>query len=420
MQLLAVLNEYRTGNRQMNEADTYGLSGGTAQKIADYTEKLSAELQVMRHRIYPPEARKAFTRTFSTLDLVKMLDVPESTLRAMTIEGKGPQPHRADNNRRMYSVAQLTELRAFLAERRPDDALRLWPRRREGEKLQVIATANFKGGSSKTTTSIHLSHYLALQGYRVLCIDLDPQASMTSIFGLQPEFDVAENETVYAALRYDTERRPLAETIRETYFPGIHLIPGNLELMDFEFDTPAYLAQRERDELGLFFERLRNAIQSVEQHYDFVVLDTPPSLGYSTLAALYAATGLVVTVHPSMLDVASCNQFLIMISDLADTLAQFGAEFDHDFMKFLLTRVNPNDGPQKYMGSVMRRLFESDVLVYEAVESTAIAGAGVAKKSLYELESGEVGRETLKRALESADHVNGEIHDLLKTVWGRS
>ena len=404
----------------MSETAAYNAIGDTAAKIEDYTDRLSAELQAMRHRIYPPEARKQFTRTFSTLDLVKLLNVPESTLRAMTIDGKGPQPSRADNNRRIYEVGQLLELRQFLADRRPDDALRLWPRRRDGEKLQVVATANFKGGSSKTTTSIHLSHYLALQGYRVLCIDLDPQASMTSIFGLQPEFDVGENETVYAALRYDNERRPLSDVIRESYFPGIDLIPGNLELMDFEFDTPAYLAQRERDELGLFFERLKNAIASVEGEYDFVVLDTPPSLGYATLAALYAATGLIVTVHPAMLDVASCNQFLIMISDLADTLAQFGARFDHDFLKFLMTRVNPNDGPQKYMSSVMRRLFENDVLVYEAIESTAIAGAGVAKKSLYELESGEVGREALKRAIESADNVNGEILALLRAVWGRA
>ena len=64
------------------------------------------------------------------------------------------------------------------------------PRRRPGEKLQVIAAANFKGGSSKTTTSVHLAHYLALQGYRVLCIDLDPQASMTTTFGIQPDRDL--------------------------------------------------------------------------------------------------------------------------------------------------------------------------------------------------------------------------------------
>lgn len=391
----------------------------TATKIEGYTSKLSAELRDMREAFYPPTSQKSYTRTFSTLDLVRLLEVPESTLRQLTLEGRGPQPERSENNRRTYSIEQVQELRDFLAKLRPDDAGRLLPKRRAGEKLQVIATSNFKGGSSKTTTSAHLAHFLGLQGYRVLCIDLDPQASMTSIFGIQPEFDIGSNETAYAALRYDEERRPLVDVIRSTYFPNVDLVPGNLELMDFEFDTPSYLAERNRDELGLFFERLIRAIQSVEENYDIVILDTPPSLGYTTLAALYAATSLIVTVHPAMLDVASCNQFLIMISDLSDVLAQFGARFEHDHFKFLMTRVNPNDGPQKFMSGVMRRLFGHDVLVAEALESTAIAGAAVAKKTLYELESGEVGRETLKRAIESADRVNFEILDLMHQVWGR-
>ncbi|HEY0123864.1 MAG TPA: plasmid partitioning protein RepA [Rhizobium sp.] len=392
----------------------------TASKIDAYTSKLSAELRDMREAVYPPEARKTFARTFSTVDLVRLLKVPESTLRQLTIEGRGPLPDRAENNRRTYTVEQVKELRSFLASLRPDEAGELIPFRRKNEKLQVIATVNFKGGSSKTTTSIHLAHFLGLQGYRVLCVDLDPQASMTALFGIQPEFDLGENETAYAAIRYDNERRPFADIIRSTYFPGVDLVPGNLELMDFEFDTPTYLTSKTRDDLGLFFERLGAALASVDDRYDFVILDTPPSLGYSTLAALYASTSLIVTVHPAMLDVASCNQFLIMISDLSDVLAQFGARFEHDFFRFLLTRVNPNDGPQKYMAGVMRRLFGDDVLVAEALESTAIAGAAVAKKTLYELEAGEVGREALKRAIESADRVNFEILGLARKVWGRS
>lgn len=392
----------------------------TASKIEVYTSKLSAELRDMREAVYPPTAKKTFTRTFSTLDLVRLLKVPESTLRQLTIEGKGPQPERAENNRRTYTVEQVKELRSFFSALRPEEAGDLLPYRREGEKLQVIATANFKGGSSKTTTSIHLAHFLGLQGYRVLCIDLDPQASMTALFGIQPEFDLGENETAYGAIRYDNDRRSFGDVIRSTYFPGVDLVPGNLELMDFEFDTPSYLTSRSRDDLGLFFERLSNALGRVQDRYDVVIIDTPPSLGYSTLAALYAATSLVVTVHPAMLDVASCNQFLIMLSDLSDVLQQFGARFEHDFFRFLLTRVNPNDGPQKYMSGVMRRLFSGDVLVAEALESTAIAGAAVAKKTLYELEIGEVGREALKRAVESADRVNFEILGLIHKVWGRS
>lgn len=396
------------------------LQGDTTERIATYTSELSRELLELKAELYPPEARKAFTRTFTTADVERILGVPQSTLRTLTLEGRGPEPQRARNGTRMYTLEQLGELRVYLARQRPEAALHLRPHRREGEALQIIAASNFKGGSSKTTTSVHLAHYLAIYGYRVLAIDLDPQASLTSTFGLQPEFDVGEGETAYAALNYDTTRVPLSEVIRKTYFTGLDLIPGNLELMDFEFETPAALTAGTRDDLGLFFERLRRAIATVEHDYDVVVIDTPPSLGYSTLAALYAATGMVVTVHPAMLDVASCNQFLIMLSELSETLGAYGADFHHAFFRILMTRVNPHDGPQKFMSSVMRKIFSGDVMVSDALESTAISAAGVAKKSLYELEPGEVGREPLRRAMESVDTVNQEILSLIHQQWGRA
>src|SRR3712207_4580218 len=107
---------------------------------------------------------------------------------------------------------------------------------------------------SKTTTAAHLAQYLALHGYRVLAIDLDPQASLSALFGHQPELDVGPNETLYGAIRYDSERRPIAEVVRSTYIPGLHLIPGNLELMEFEHDTPRALMKRAPGDT-LFFAR---------------------------------------------------------------------------------------------------------------------------------------------------------------------
>jgi len=77
---------------------------------------------------------------------------------------------------------------------------------------------NFKGGSGKTTTAAHLSQYLALHGYRVLAIDLDPQASLSALFGSQPELDVGPNETLYGAIRYDEQRRSISEIVRGLIF----------------------------------------------------------------------------------------------------------------------------------------------------------------------------------------------------------
>ncbi len=73
----------------------------------------------------------------------------------------------------------------------------------------------------------------------MLAIDLDPQASLSAMFGYQPEFDVAENTTLYGAIRYDDQRVTMKAVVRPTYFTGISIVPGNLELMEFEHQTRA-------------------------------------------------------------------------------------------------------------------------------------------------------------------------------------
>jgi chromosome partitioning protein len=354
-----------------------------------------------------------------TNEVSKLTSVPESTLRTMSIEGKGPTPARLDNNHRSYTLEQINELRALFAALRPSDALRFLPHRRPGENLQILAVANFKGGSAKTTTGLHLSHYLALHGYRVLVIDLDPQASLSAMFGAQPEIDVGENETIYAALRYDNKRKPIRDVVRKTYFPGIDLIPGNIEVMEYEHETPRILATKHQHSGGAFFERLRLAIAEVDGDYDVVILDTPPSLGFLTLGAIYSATSMLVTIHPAMIDVASMSQFLLMMGDLITVIRDAGATIRQDFFRYLITRHNPNDQPQTEVITMLRHMFGADVLVPTAIESTAIEAAGLAKRSLYELEAGQVGRDTFRRARESIDAVNDRIIELISESWGR-
>lgn len=394
-------------------------SESSAYKIMRHSRLLSAQLQALREQMYPPEAMKEL-KTFSSREVATLLGIAESTLRQMSIDGEGAMPLRQDNGRRAYTLKQINELRQYLAHKRPADAVNFWPRRREGEKLQIIAVANFKGGSAKTTTTVHLANYLALQGCRVLVLDLDPQASLSTMFGYQPEFDVDANETLYAAIRYDEEeRRPLREVIRKSYFDGIDIVPGNLELMEYEHETPQAIAQGLSRGEGLFFRRLRSVIAQVEDDYDIVLIDSPPQLGYLTLGALYAATGLIITVHPAMLDVASMNQFLAMTSDLMSVIEEAGGSLNHDFIRYVMTRHNPHDVPQVNVATLLRSLFGQDVLAAAVVETTAIANAGLEKKSLYEVARGAVGRDTLNRALEAVDAVNAEIYRHVLSVWGR-
>ncbi len=195
-----------------------------AQRVSRHASLLSGQLRNLTASLFPPASQKML-RSFSSGEVAKFVGVSDGYLRQLSIDGLGPVPAIATGGRRSYTLAQVNELRAYLAEARPREATQFLPRRRPGEPLQVIAVANFKGGSAKTTTSLYLSQYLALRGFRVLAIDLDPQASLSSMFGYQPEFDIDRNETLYGAIRYDDERRPTREVVRPTYFDGVSIVP---------------------------------------------------------------------------------------------------------------------------------------------------------------------------------------------------
>lgn len=390
----------------------------TSDRITRRAEALSRRLRAVGELAFPPTAQKTL-RSFTSGEVAQIVGVSDGYLRQLSLDGLGPVPAVSPNGRRSYSLEQVNELRLYLSNARPKEALRFWPRRREGDKLQVITVANFKGGSAKTTTSLYLAQGLALQGFRVLAIDLDPQASLSAMFGLQPEFDISENATLYGAIRYDDERVPMREVVRPTYFPGISIVPGNLELMEFEHQTPRYMMEGRSRPEELFFRRVARAIAEVDDDYDVVVIDCPPQLGFLTMGALNAATGMIVTVHPQMVDVASMSQFLLMTSDLISVIEDAGGSLEYDFLRFLITRHDPRDVPEQEIVGLLRDVFDSDVLSASAWKSTAIANAGLTKQSLFELSRGAVGRTVYDRAMESISSVNDEIIELIVSVWGR-
>lgn len=390
----------------------------TAARISRQAEALSARLRAVGERAFPPSATKAL-RSFTSGEVAQIVGVSDGYLRQLSLDGLGPAPEVGTAGRRSYTLVQINELRAYLAKARPKEAMKFWPRRRPGEKVQIITVANFKGGSAKTTTSLYLAQGLALHGFRVLAIDLDPQASLSVMFGQQPEFDVPANATLYGAIRYDEARVSMKDIVRPTYFDGISLVPGNLELMEFEHQTPRNMLGRGGRPGELFFRRVATAIHEVEADFDVVVIDCPPQLGFLTMGALNAATGMLVTVHPQMVDVASMSQFLLMTGDLADVIEEHGGKLDYDFLRFVITRHDPRDVPEQEIVGLLRDLFAGDVLSATAWKSTAIANAGLTKESLFELSRGSVGRSVYDRAMESINAVNEEIVAIISKVWGR-
>lgn len=385
------------------------------ETIAQDSTVLSGQLQVLFEKLFSPTSKKSLRR-FSSNEAAKLLGVTDSYVRHIASQEETVTSEKTSTGRRTFSLEEINTIRQILGRTKPS----YLPGRREGDHLQVIAVTNFKGGSGKTTTAIHLAQFLALRGYRVLAVDLDPQASMSAILGFQPEFDVSDNETLYGAIRYDSERRPVGEVVRQTYFPGLDLIPGNLELHEFEHDTPRALAARDSADTDLFFMRVGAALTEIQDRYDVVVIDCPPTLGFLTLSALCAATAVLITVHPQMLDVASMNQFLSMTSDLLSVVREAGGNLDYDWMRYLITRYEPNDGPQAQIVAFLRSLFDERVLTPMMVKSTAISDAGLSKLTIYEAGRETMHRQTYDRAVEAMDNVNSDIEALIQKGWGRA
>jgi chromosome partitioning protein len=383
--------------------------------ILQQGELISDKLNILRLEHYPPDATKSL-RSFSLAEVAYFLGVTPSNLKKLHLEGRGPRPATSPSGRRTYTAGQMQELRQYLDQYGRADFKKYVPHRRAGEDLQIIAVVNFKGGSGKTTTAAHLAQHLALTGHRVLAIDLDPQASLSALHGIQPELD--KFPSLYEALRYDDERKTIAAVIRPTNFPGLDIVPASLDLQEYEYETP--LAARNRSADGrMFFMRITDALRGVDDRYDVVVIDCPPQLGYLTLTALTAATSVLITIHPQMLDVMSMSQFLLMLGGIIQSITKIGANVRLKWFRYLVTRYEPTDGPQTQMVGFMQALFPNQMLKTPMLKSTAISDAGITNQTLYEVDRAQFIRATYDRAIEAMNHVNEEITALIHKAWGR-
>ncbi|APO69872.1 plasmid partitioning protein RepA 1 (plasmid) [Rhizobium gallicum] len=384
-------------------------------EIAQQGAKISSALHMLRSQQYPPDARKGL-RKFQLAEVADLMGVTQTHLRQIHADGKGPEIESI-GGRRYYTADQMLELRDYLEANKKSDKRYYVPKRKEGEPMQVVSVVNFKGGSGKTTTAAHLAQYLALTGHRVLAVDLDPQASLTSLFGIQPELD--DTASLYEALRFDDDRKPIGDVIQPTNIPGLDVVPANLVLQEYEYDVPLAISSKKGEDGRLFYMRIASALKQVDEKYDVVVIDCPPQLGYLTITALMASTGILITIHPQMLDIMSMSQFLMMLGGIMGPVAEAGAEMRVQWFRYLITRFEPTDIPQAQMVGFMQSMFAQQMLRNHVLKSTAISDASIKKQTLYEVERGEFVRATYDRARESLNAANAEIVELIHGVWGR-
>jgi chromosome partitioning protein len=158
-------------------------------------------------------------------------------------------------------------------------------------KTRVIAICNQKGGCGKTTTVINVAAGLAALGQKVLVVDLDSQCNATT--GLGIAIETIERSSF--DLLMEPKAEVLEEVILETSYENLHVAPGSIELSEFE--------SRAASEIGRE-NRLKKVVQLLSGHYDFVLIDTPPSLGLLSVNALNSASEVHIALqaHPFAFD----------------------------------------------------------------------------------------------------------------------
>ncbi len=395
-------------------------------------------------------------RRFSTWEITRYLIpvAPGHFRRVLKANPDLPQGwSETDGGAKWFTLDEVMRLRAhFGAE--GSKAKRYLPYRPKGLPAKITAVANFKGGVGKTSTAAHLAMSAALDGYRVLVIDLDSQGSMTSIFGGQIE---DEWQTVFPLiaqhyarhLQADNQRRaergdpaqPLDDTlvaalkvhapdlVRQTHWPNIDLIGAQLNLYWAEFQIPVWRMQGAGRGWRLW-DALTDVLaqDGLLQEYDLVLLDTPPALGYLTINGLAAADILLVPVGASFLEFDSTGRFFDMLHatfssiEEAETMAaralgREGLAFEWDAVRAIVTRY---DGSQQAELAALMQAYLGTTLSPHRQDFTALIGqAGEQVRGLYEADYRNFNRETYVRGRETFDATYSAFKQLLVGAWRR-
>ena len=252
--------------------------------------------------------------------------------------------------------------------------------------MKLIAVANQKGGVGKTTTAVSLSACLASLGWRVLLIDLDPQANATSALGLEG----VEGLSLYRALVGEAD---MADLILPTRLDNLFIIPADLDLAGAEIEVA-----RLENHLGRLREVMRPVVEDAP--FDFMVMDCPPSLGILMTNALAAADELLVPIQ--------CEYFalegLSKIVQLIEQIKEFGGNPHLRIGGIVMTMFDSRTNLSQQVVGEVRKHFEA--LTYQtAIPRTVRLGEAPSfGKTILEYDPSGIGAKAYRRLADEFIH----------------
>lgn len=419
--------------------------------LQDMYERSLAQQAAVRRATFSPSEVKTL-RPFSIWEISSfMFGIPADTLRKKLAEDPSlPQGTVEDDGRqRWFSLMEINELRRRIRFR----GKALLPERPKGRALRV-AVSNFKGGVGKTVVAQHLANAAALDGYRVLVVDFDPQATLTHSMGL---VEVKEWNTVWGIMCRDLCRE--ADRILETYddpedcpypaadelpkdvqeigtmraqdfiqrtaWPTIDIIPSCANAAFVEFASAQY---RSLHKAWSFFGCVARYLDELpDDQYDVVIFDCPPAIGYQSLNAAFAADVLYIPSGPGYWEYDSTTSFL---GQLGDALQEISVGFDRiaadagitlpkTFLdvRLLMTRFEASNPLHVAMLEAFRNVFGADVCQNPIEMTRAVEQSGRFQMSVYEQDYREMTRETWKRARLSFDNAYQEFKGTVLSTW---
>jgi len=429
-----------------------GAGLGTAD-FAEIAGRFIAGREALAARGLNPEGTKTL-RLFSTWEITRyLIPVAQAHFRRVLKANPDLPQGRAqvEGGSKWFSLEEVLRLRQHFASEgaRRKEYL---PYRPKGLPAKITAVANFKGGVSKSVTTAHLAMSAALDGYKVLVIDLDSQGSISSIFGAKVADEwqtvfpllarhyathlMAENQT---RLSRGEAPQPLDDTLDEarktradqliqsTHWPNIDIIGAQLNLYWAEFQIPVWrMGARSWKLWDALTESL--AQDGVLDEYDIILLDTPPALGYLTINGLAAADILLVPTGASFLEFDSTGRFFDMLhatfqsieegeNMVARALGREGLRFEWDAVRTLITRYD--NAQQAEFAALMQGLL-GQTLATERQGYTALIGqASEQVAGIYEADYRDFNRETYIRGRETFDDSYAMFKRLVIGSWRR-